>query len=58
MRNGHESTKIVNFKNWIFNTQYKAFNPENSTIFSGPGFYFKYSPKNVVSDDKSFVTIS
>lgn len=42
----------------VFDQISKTFDPYKPTIFSGPGYYFKYTPTNPTSDDTTVVSIN
>ena len=42
----------------VFDQLFNSFDPYKPTIFSGPGYYFKYTPANPTSDDSTVVSIS
>jgi hypothetical protein len=52
------SSSALTVSQLTFNQIYKTFDPYLPTIFSGPGYYFKYTPANTLTDDTTVASLS
>lgn len=60
IRNNYQwaANNISSVSQLVFGSMYATFDPYNPTTFSGPGYYFKYTPANSLTDDATVATIS
>jgi hypothetical protein len=49
---------VATISQQVFTQFYKTFDPYRPTVFSGPGYYFKYTPANPKADDTSVLSLS
>ncbi len=60
IRNHYQNTatQALAIASFALNNMSSVFSPYTSTVLSGPGYYFKYTPSTSESEDSSFVSIT